>query len=223
MTSKLQSYCNEYGYTFPALPQSTLIVSRQRARIVGNRAAGNEVRLVWSLTMTMVKTVVPVDEVTAGLRNGQKKRYVPEINSGGYAILMALNIHDKHENGMTKSELVKHATQYCSTSFQANPATGNFYSAWASVNTLIKNEYVIAEGTPKYYFLTDLGRKLLMCLGKCMKRAKACLQVQQRPLSLLQLSQVKRAEEGLLSQVGRSPLLAEVLLGTITLVLGTTH
>lgn len=161
MTSKLQSYCNEYGYTFPALPaeyadsietesQSSRKSScrkRSQAGVVSDDDNGEDSGASRRSNSRPEKRT-------------KKKRYVPEINSGGYAILMALNIHDKHESGMTKSELVKHATQYCSTSFQANPATGNFYSAWASVNTLIKNEYVIAEGTPKYYFLTDLGREV---------------------------------------------------------------
>ncbi|ODQ44923.1 hypothetical protein PICMEDRAFT_36401 [Pichia membranifaciens NRRL Y-2026] len=150
MTSKLQSYCNEYGYTFPQLPPEyapdSVDAESQSSR---NRRANSR-----------------------PTKRTRKKRYIPEINSGGYAILMALSIYDKHENGMTRNEIVKHATQYCTSSFQANPATGNFHSAWASVNTLIKNEYVLAEGTPKYYSLTDLGKEVAEILKEMFEKAE---------------------------------------------------
>ena len=185
MTSKLQSYCNEYGYTFPQLPpeyapdsvdtesqSSRKSASKKRSQASVNSNDDGDTDYNNNNNNDDAESGTSRRGSSRPTKRTRKKRYIPEINSGGYAILMALSIYDKHENGMTRNEIVKHATQYCTSSFQANPATGNFHSAWASVNTLIKNEYVLAEGTPKYYFLTDLGKEVADILKEMFEKAE---------------------------------------------------
>lgn len=181
MTSKLQSYCNEYGYTFPQLPPEYAPDSVDAESQSSRKSASKKRSQASANSSDDADADAENNNADSGTsrransrptKRTRKKRYIPEINSGGYAILMALSIYDKHENGMTRNEIVKHATQYCTSSFQANPATGNFHSAWASVNTLIKNEYVLAEGTPKYYSLTDLGKEVAEILKEMFEKAE---------------------------------------------------
>lgn len=96
----------------------------------------------------------------------KKRKYVPAKNTGGYGILLVLYNHDKERQGMTKNEIIRLAAPYCKASFTANPGTGQFYSAWTSVNTLMNNEYVMAQGRPTYYYLTDEGEKVARVLNE---------------------------------------------------------
>ncbi|EMG45766.1 Small nuclear ribonucleoprotein E, partial [Candida maltosa Xu316] len=92
---------------------------------------------------------------------GGASKYVPKSRSGGFAILIALYLRDKHQNGMTREEITKYATPYCDRSFTNNAASKEFYSAWSSMKTVIKNDLVSETGrSPKMYFLTEEGKKL---------------------------------------------------------------
>lgn len=150
MENKLAAYCEEYGYDLPALPEHLREKTdshRKRKKDEIHMTGDSDPETPTAAT----KKKAP------GKPRQRSKRYVPAIYSGGYAILMSLHIHDKNRNGLSKNDIIKYATPYCTSSFQANPSTGSFYSSWSSINTLIKNEYIEVQGNPKYYSLTDQG------------------------------------------------------------------
>lgn len=106
-------------------------------------------------------------ETDANTGTTTKKRksqpWVPRFRSGGYAILLTLYHHDSINEGvgMNKAAIVRFAEALCDTSFKNNPKLGTFYSAWSSINTLLKNEMVYAEGARNgTYFITDDGKQL---------------------------------------------------------------
>lgn len=151
MSKKFSAYCEEYGYEKPEI----IAVEPEPMGAVE--------------TVTTKKRPVQRSNTDQPVKRNRKK-YIPTVNSGGYAILIALFLYDKH-GGMSKEDIIKHATPYSSNSFITNPSTGSFYSAWSSVNTLIKNEYVIVEGNPKYYSLTNEGSDVAEALIKTSGRS----------------------------------------------------
>lgn len=141
MTTKLEKYCSENGYKFPEddkPPEESTPTAGQHDE-----------------TSTKPKKKK---------RKTSKRRYVPAKNTGGYGILLVLYTQDGDRNGMTKNEIIRKVTPFCSASFKSNPSTGQFYSAWNSVNTLLKNEYVECHGRPVYYYLTDKGEEVAKVL-----------------------------------------------------------
>jgi crossover junction endonuclease MUS81 len=186
MTTKLKAYCDEYGYDFPEIPESMKQKEREKKqkdkekaeRIAKRRNKTNE-------TENKNKDNDHNDandddddddddesnKKTKKRKIANPKKYVPTIHSGGYGIMLALFIHDKSNRGMSKSDIIKYATLYCNSSFQSNPATGSFYSAWSSVKTLINKEYVTVEGTPQYYLLTDEGKEVAKVLNELNENA----------------------------------------------------
>ena len=88
-------------------------------------------------------------------------KYIPKQRSGGFAIMIALYLHDRNQNGMTKDQIIKLATPYCDRSFTNNSASKEYYSAWSSINTIIKHELITVTGrSPKIYYLTEEGKIL---------------------------------------------------------------
>lgn len=153
MNSKLKIYCDDYGYKFPEF------INNENTNNSLKRNSNNDL-----IDKPQKRKKLTTTKITTKTKKTKKKKYVPEMNSGGYAILLTLLIHDTYENGLTKNEITKLATPFCSSSFQTNSATGNFYSAWNSINTLIKNEYISIDGNPKYYSLTESGKEVAKVL-----------------------------------------------------------
>ncbi|CUS09478.1 unnamed protein product [Tuber aestivum] len=86
------------------------------------------------------------------------KAYIPKKRTGAYALLYALYKGDG--DMLTKTELIDRARPYCDTSFDAPAEAGKFYTAWASMRTLISNNYVYFSGNPKRYMLTEGGEEV---------------------------------------------------------------
>ncbi|KAG7662454.1 MUS81 [[Candida] subhashii] len=105
------------------------------------------------------------------------KEYVPKHRSGGFAILLALYLTDSQaQRGMIREEIATAATPYCDKALTSNAAAGEYYSAWNSIKTLIKQDLVTASGrVPKQYFLTDKGRILA-------EKLRTTEGIQQQPL-----------------------------------------
>ncbi|QOU21243.1 hypothetical protein BRETT_000964 [Brettanomyces bruxellensis] len=157
MSNKLQEYCDENGYNFPVDEASSAKEkANQDAEIVNNGRKR--------------KSAKKSDKDPT--KKKRKRKYVPAKNTGGYAILLVLYVHDLERKGMTKAEIIRHAVPFCSSSFTSNPSTGQFYSAWNSVNTLIKNEYVLSRGRPVYYYLTEEGEEVAGILKKVDDESK---------------------------------------------------
>ncbi|KAH3671841.1 hypothetical protein OGAPHI_000027 [Ogataea philodendri] len=144
MRKKLHAYCEEHGYDPPEEAVDEDKENRGAKRTAEKSADGPKKR-------RQLKSA---------------KRYIPQRNTGSYAILLALYINDPGCDGLTKDDIIKHASKYCTTSFTANPSTGQFYSAWGSIKTLEKNEYVQSHGRPVYYFLTETGLEVAQILKK---------------------------------------------------------
>lgn len=157
MSSKLQDYCDENGYKFP--------VDKASANEKSETNDDDNLK-----TVSKRKSTKKSNKDLA--KKKRKRKYVPAKNTGGYAILLVLYVHDRDRKGMTKSEIIRHAVPYCASSFTSNPSTGQFYSAWNSVNTLIKNEYVLSNGRPVYYYLTEEGEEIARILKKVNDESK---------------------------------------------------
>lgn len=94
-------------------------------------------------------------------RKASSKPYIPNHRLGGYAILIALHIHDPEQHGLSRQQIVKYAAPYSEKSFTSNPANRDFYSAWNLVQILEKHDLVAVSGrSPKIYTLTHEGAEL---------------------------------------------------------------
>lgn len=159
MSKKFTAYCDEFGYEEP------VVFTAGPDPMISIRDQGEDENIPSSSSRKRSTKRGSTDQPVR-----KKKKYIPAVNSGGYAILIALYLYDKHD-GMSKEDIIKYATPYSANSFVSNPSTGSFYSAWTSVNTLIKNDYVMVEGSPKYYTLTEEGREIAEALFKTSGRA----------------------------------------------------
>lgn len=110
------------------------------------------------------KRATAADSTDDAVRKQRKKQpWVPKFRSGGYAILLTLYHNDSINAGagMNKSAIVRFAEALCDSSFKSNPNVGTFYSAWSSINTILKNDMAYAEGSRNStYYITDEGRQL---------------------------------------------------------------
>ncbi|PUU79074.1 hypothetical protein B9Z19DRAFT_1082637 [Tuber borchii] len=80
------------------------------------------------------------------------KAYIPRKRTGAYALLYALYKGDG--DVLTKTELIDRARPYCDASFDAPAEAGKYFTAWASMRTLINNNYVYSRGE-------EVGRGIL--------------------------------------------------------------
>ncbi|KAI9663417.1 MAG: Crossover junction endonuclease mus81 [Trizodia sp. TS-e1964] len=87
------------------------------------------------------------------------KPYVPVLRSGPYAILIALaSVGKDASKSLDKAQVIEIAQPYCDSSFIAPSDPTKFYSAWASMRTLIDKDLVYEKGRPaRKYSLTDEG------------------------------------------------------------------
>ncbi|OUM59897.1 hypothetical protein PIROE2DRAFT_46684, partial [Piromyces sp. E2] len=107
----------------------------------------------------------------------KKKEYVPAYRSGSYAILISLyectsnsSMNESMlEPFLTKAEIIRHGQQYCSSSFTV-PLSGTHFTAWRSMNELIRHELVGKMGSPSKYYLTDEGVELAKRLYDVMEQ-----------------------------------------------------
>lgn len=107
----------------------------------------------------------PVPPTVEQPRKMRKKRqWIPQVGSGGYAIVLALKQNENEYGtgqGMAKSDIIRKAKTWCGTPFKTNPKTGVYYSAWSSVKTLINNDLVyVSAARNAHYFLTETGRRI---------------------------------------------------------------
>ncbi|KAM8899418.1 crossover junction endonuclease MUS81 isoform 1-T2 [Spinachia spinachia] len=97
-----------------------------------------------------------------GGRRKKKRDYVPQKRSGGYAVLLALYTQMQipgSKGYMFKMELQAEAQLLCDKSFSV-PDLGSKYTAWSSVSTLIRKNFVIKTHNPARYSLTEEGLAL---------------------------------------------------------------
>lgn len=100
-------------------------------------------------------------------RSRSKRQYIPLFRSGAYALLMALyraTFQSNYEGFMKKDDLIADAQPLCDSSFSKPDKVGCYYSAWSSINTLIKNGLVARQSRPPKFSLTDEGKALAMQL-----------------------------------------------------------
>merc|ERR1719180_266585 len=96
-------------------------------------------------------------------RGSGRKEYVPKTRSGAYAVLLTLakeEADDSWRGHLLKAELQTKAQPLCDESLTHTSVHREFYSAWSSVNTLLKHELVARWSNPAKYKLTDKGREL---------------------------------------------------------------
>ncbi|CDK27678.1 unnamed protein product [Kuraishia capsulata CBS 1993] len=162
ISARLSKYCDENGYK---TVEESVKASEDKAR----DAAGNEEE---AENPTNSKKRKPRKSDGNAMKKKTKKQYVPAKRSGGYAILITLHSFDRRRSGMTKSEIISEAAQFCESSFDPNPATGQFYSAWQSMKTLLNKELVVSNGRPARFSLTEEGSQIAetLCLEDTPKR-----------------------------------------------------
>lgn len=171
MEKKLSEYCEDMGYEYPQLPESILEKQREKEQKEREKAekAAKKKRKVNEAGSDDTDCGGSHDDGVGNDKRRRKKttkRYIPAMNSGGYAIMLALYYHDKRGTGLTKNDIIKFASPLCSSSFTPSPNVGNFYTAFSSMKTLINREYVSVEGSPKHYYLTDEGKEVAESLSR---------------------------------------------------------
>lgn len=156
LTKKYDEYCKENGIVVPE--ESPSPVAKR-----GSKRA-------------YVETGDGTVEEAPKKRKATKRAFVPKYRSGGYAILLTLYHHDSiHKGqGMDKASIVKLSEPLCDTSLKANPSVKSFYSAWNSVNTLIKNDLVYVSNSKNgLYYITEEGKSLAEKLLQAGKEAES--------------------------------------------------
>ncbi|KAK3389096.1 ERCC4 domain-containing protein [Sordaria brevicollis] len=148
LTEKLKQHCEDNGLPMPPHPQ------RKRQREVENALAEvNAGQEAQPSTPKRAKTAKP---------------YVPKLNSGAYALVMALSELAPRES-MDKATLILKAQPFCEHSFTVPSMANKSYTAWDSMKTLDDKELVYIRGRPtKRYSLTDEG----WAVAKRMKEAR---------------------------------------------------
>ncbi|KAJ4418134.1 Crossover junction endonuclease mus81 [Neurospora sp. IMI 360204] len=148
LTDKLKQYCEENGLPMPKHPKRKRTLELETA--LAEAGAGQ-------------------DEQPSPPKRARKARpYVPRLNSGAYALLMALS--DPGPSGyMDKTALIAKAQPYSEHSFTVPSMANKSYTAWDSMKTLDDKELVYIRGRPtKKYSLTDEGWEVV----KRMKEAR---------------------------------------------------
>lgn len=146
LENKLEKYCRENGKEFPTY-------------VTPNIRPGNAPRR----TVTALQS----DQNSNTKEGGpvrKKRKYIPKQKSGGYAILLGLLELNAVRRPVTKDEIVGVSQKYAGSSMSSNPSSGEFYGAWSSIGSLLKNSLVLEEGRPKRYTLTTEGIELAKTL-----------------------------------------------------------
>lgn len=152
LRKKVVSHCNEQGIT---VPRGFMEVAEK------HRIDMDEFTLNLGSGGLSSSNGPPAKKARKSATGRGTAKYIPKQRSGGFAILIALFLHDRNQNGMTKDQIIKLATPYCDRSFTNNAASKEYYSAWSSINTIIKHDLVSVTGrSPKIYFLTEEGKVL---------------------------------------------------------------
>ncbi|GMF55818.1 unnamed protein product [[Candida] boidinii] len=159
LSKKLEKYCDENGYDFPIEDEK----DREVDEIVGNGVNDSDSNKDDNSTKAKKNKRATA---SSSDKPKKKRKYVPQKNSGGYAILLTLYIHDKNQQGMLKDAIIRKAGQFCEKSFVSNPSTNQFYSAWSSVKSLQTNDLVDTFGKPMRFALTVDGKNLARLLKK---------------------------------------------------------
>ncbi|KAA8632417.1 hypothetical protein SMACR_05189 [Sordaria macrospora] len=148
LTDKFKRHCEDNGLPMPPHPKG----KRKR-----------------EMESALVEAAVAQNEQPSPPKRAKKARpYVPKLNSGAYALLMALS--DPGPSGyMDKTALIVKAQPYSDTSFTVPSMANKSYTAWDSMKTLDDKELVHIRGRPtKRYSLTDEGWEVV----KRMKEAR---------------------------------------------------
>lgn len=99
----------------------------------------------------------------ANQRTTEPKNYIPKFRSGSYAILITLLEHYNHPP-LEKQQLIDLAQRHCEESF-SKPKPGSFYTAWSSMQTLIRKGFVLRARFEKtHYILSGTGLGLAVGL-----------------------------------------------------------
>ncbi|CAN6606250.1 crossover junction endonuclease Mus81p [Trichomonascus vanleenenianus] len=116
----------------------------------------------------------PTDELPKKKRKAATTRtWVPRYRSGAYAIIIALRKNEHTTapgEGLKKPEIVALAKDFCDTSFERNPRTHTYHSAWDGIKTLLKHELVYCSSKRGgAYYLTEEGRRIADSLRQVEK------------------------------------------------------
>lgn len=107
-----------------------------------------------------------VQVIAAGTGEPKAKRqktkpYVPVYRSGAYGILRAMaEFGDVQGKPMTKTDIIHHGQQYCDSNFEVASDSSKFYTAWASMKTIVDKGLVYKNGNPPRYSLSDEGLEI---------------------------------------------------------------
>lgn len=148
LTDKLKQHCEDNGLPMPPHPKGKR--KREIENALAEANAGQD------------------EQPSPPKRARTAKPYVPKLNSGAYALLMALS--DPGPSGyMDKATLIAKAQPFCEHSFTVPSMANKSYTAWDSMKNLDDKELVHIRGRPtKRYSLTDEGWTVV----KRMKEAR---------------------------------------------------
>ncbi|AQZ12440.1 MUS81 (YDR386W) [Zygosaccharomyces parabailii] len=139
LEKRLKDYCDEIGV---AVPQPAAMPSAS-----GTKRGSTALRLCRT----------DAEGSTEGPPTKKLRKYIPRKRSGGYGILLALLELNAISRGISKDDTIHAAQKYCDHSMSPNFATREFKGAWSAITVLKKHNFVIEEGRPKRYFLSEEG------------------------------------------------------------------
>ncbi len=106
-----------------------------------------------------MEDLADVEEPAPAKRPRKAKPYVPSLRTGPYALILALSsIPEDSLQSLTKSQVIELAQPHCESSFTTPSEVGKFYTAWNSMTTLVRKDFVQEKGRPlRKYALTEEG------------------------------------------------------------------
>lgn len=164
LIEKLKHHCEEKSLEFPSSFADTCSLKGED----DTEGIATEPKSISDSSGNKRKsTALELEVPTTRKRRTTKRAYIPKHRSGGYAILIVMVIARADIRGMVRTEICEQASEYCDNAFSSNPASGVFYSAWQSINTLLNNDLVYKHGrSPARYYLTEEGKDLGLKLAK---------------------------------------------------------
>ncbi|CAF9923474.1 MAG: Crossover junction endonuclease mus81 [Alectoria fallacina] len=137
LTEKLKEHCEANGLPAPKKPRG-----KARKRLSAEELVDGE-----------------EPAATPAKKPRKAKPYVPSLRSGPYALVLALSsMPEESLQSLSKKEVIELAQPHCESSFTVPSESGNFYTAWNSMTTLVNKDLVQEKGRPlRKYALTEDG------------------------------------------------------------------
>lgn len=138
---------------------------------------------------------VAIDDTALLRRMFNRGPYVPKVESGNWAILIALFIHTAPGVSLEEPVLKNMAERY--SAYPMTPTGNSVFSAWSNIKKLVEERLIVPLTAPKRYSLTPSGRELAESLWKDYNgEGDAVYDPARAPLNPVAAAAIARAANG---------------------------